>query len=493
MATIQFGRLLDGVAAFSHLALNPSSDVPLYRQLADSVSRLISEGAIQSGERLPPTRELAVQLGVNRTTIAAAYSLLEEAGLIRGHVGRGSFVAGQAHQTVPDGFPLRSAPGIEISFANSRPPADDFPIEAFREATKQVISGPEANEILQLGPTHGYAPLRRYLLAEALNTGTARPNDDLILTSGCQQALDLIARVCVSGKTAVASEDPVYHGLIRVFTRAGAELLPLPVDEAGVELTALETTVERHRPRLLVVSPSFQNPTGATLSLERRKRIVSLVQRHGLVLVENDIYTELRYRGDALPTLKQLDDSGNTILLRSFSKILFPGLRVGWITGPRATVARLAEAKQTSDLHSDQLSQAVLLRLAESGAVREHLEKTRIAGRARLEAALDACGRFLPRGSKFTTPDGGMNLWIELPAPLTADLLLSRAQQHGVDFLPGRYFSHALPHTRGLRISFGGLAPDQIQRGIEIIGGCGMRELEATAHIESGEPAAVLV
>lgn len=481
------------MAALSHLALDPSSDAPLYRQLADSVTRLISEGAIRSGERLPPTRELALQLGLNRTTVAAAYSVLEEAGLIRGHVGRGSFVAGQTAPPVSEPVLVRSAPGIEISFANSRPPAEDFPIEAFRQAAKQVIEGREANEILQLGPTHGYAPLRRYLLNEAVDCGIARPSDDLMLTSGCQQALDLIARVFVSGRTSVASEDPVYHGLIRVFTRAGAELLPVPVGDEGVEITALEATFERHRPQLLVVTPSFQNPTGATLPLERRKRIVSLVQRYGLVLVENDIYTELRYRGDALPTLKQLDDSGNTILLRSFSKILFPGLRVGWITGPRAAIARLAEAKQTSDLHSDQLSQAVLLRLAESGALHKHIENTRTAGGARLETVLDACARFLPRGSKFTVPEGGMNLWIELPAPLTADLLLARAQEHGVDFLPGRYFSHALAHTRGLRISFGGLTPDQIRRGIETIGGCATREIEAAPHMEHGEPAAVLV
>jgi DNA-binding transcriptional MocR family regulator len=461
--------------------------------LADSVSGLISGGMIQSGERLPPTRELAAQLGLNRTTVAAAYSLLEQAGLIRGHVGRGSFVAAPVPCQVPEPVPARSTPQIEISFANSRPPAEHFPLEAFREATKQVISGPEPNEILQLGPTHGYAPLRRYLLDEALKSGIARPSDDLMLTSGCQQALDLIAHVFASGKTSVATEDPVYHGLIRVFTRAGAELVPVPVDEAGINVAALEATLERYRPQVLLVTPSFQNPTGATLSLERRKRIATLVQRHRVVLVENDIYTELRYRGEALPALKQLDDSGNTILLRSFSKILFPGLRVGWITGPRAAIARLAEAKQTSDLHSDQLSQAVLLRLAESGALERHVETTRRAGRAKLEAVLDACARFLPRGSKFTAPDGGMNLWVELPAPLTADLLLARAQEHGVDFLPGRYFSHALPHTRGLRISFGGLPPDQISRGIEIIGACANRELAAAPPIESGEPAAVLV
>jgi 2-aminoadipate transaminase len=252
------------------------------------------------------------------------------------------------------------------------------------------------------------------------------------------------------------------------------------VDKDGLDVNALEDILERVRPKMLVITPSFQNPTGATLSLERRKRIVSLAQVIGAVLVENDIYTELRYRGQGLPTLKELDESGNTVILRSYSKVLFPGLRVGWVIGPRDVIARLAEAKQVSDLHSDQLSQAVLLRFTESGELQRHIEATRLAGEKKLDAALAACRRFLPPGATFTTPDGGMNLWIELPAPLTAELLLSRAQERGVDFLPGRHFSARGVHSRGLRISFGGLPVDQITRGIEIIGRCATLELEAS-------------
>ncbi|MBV8898327.1 MAG: PLP-dependent aminotransferase family protein [Acidobacteriaceae bacterium] len=490
------------MADLSQLTLDSASAVPLYRQLADSVTRLIAQGVIQSGEKLPATRELASQLGLNRTTIAAAYSSLEDAGLIRGHVGRGSFVAENVSRlraaaakhavaTIP--APSRPLPGIDISFANSRPSSDAFPLEQFRRIAKEVIEGPEAAEILQLGPTHGYAPLRRLLLNDALEADVARAGDDLIMTNGCQQALDLLARVFASGDSTVAIEDPVYHGLIRVFARSRAELLPIPIDEGGLDVNALEEALEGHHPRLLMVTPSFQNPTGATLSFERRKRIVSLAQRHGTVLVENDIYTELRYRGQPLPTLKSLDESGNTILLRSFSKVLFPGLRVGWAIAPRAIVTQLADAKQTSDLHSDQLSQAVLLRFTESGESHRHLENTKLEGQKRLAAVFAACRQFLPQGATFTSPEGGMNLWIELPAPLTADLLLTRTQERGVDFLPGRYFSVRGAHARGFRISFGGLPPDQISRGIQILGDCARRELASSVGSAAYESAAVLV
>ncbi|MGA8028658.1 MAG: PLP-dependent aminotransferase family protein [Bryobacteraceae bacterium] len=486
-------------------ALDPSSDVPLYRQLASSIIDLIERSVVKPGERLPATRELAGQLGLNRTTVSAAYAVLEESGLIEGHVGRGSFVVGKEggmpapardwESILP---PLEAAfspstQKIEISFANSRPAEEAFPLREFRRLSKDVIDSPDAAEILQLGSPHGYAPLRRYLMEQAAERGIARFSDDLIITNGCQQALDLLARLFASSGESVVVEDPVYHGLLRVFSRAGANMIPVAIDHAGMDVESLEQVVQRERPRLLIVTPSFQNPTGATLPLERRRRIVDLAQRFGVVLVENDIYSELRYQAKPLPTLKELDETGNTILLRSYSKVAFPGLRVGWVIAPRAVVARLAEAKQTSDLHSDQLSQAVLLRFAESGELAHHLERTRRAGAERLEAVLSACSRYLPAGAKFTRPEGGMSLWIELPAPLKAETLLVRVQERGVSFLPGNYFSVKRAHWRGLRISFGGLSPEQITRGIQILGEEAKAELAAGVARVNLEPAAALV
>jgi 2-aminoadipate transaminase len=487
-----------------NVSLNPASDVPLYKQLADTVSGMICRGSMKPGERLPATRELAGQLGLNRTTVSAAYALLEESGLIQGHVGRGSFVAKREHSTLPatdwdailpaidSGF----GPAIhetEISFANSRPAGDGFPLAQFRRLAKQVIDSSDAAEILQLGSPHGYGPLRRYLLEQAAETGIARPGDDLIITNGCQQGLDLVARLFARGGDNVMLEDPVYHGVVRVFSRAGANIVSINITDAGIDVDRLEDLFLQHRPRLLVLTPSFQNPAGVTIPLARRRRIVELAQRLGVVLLENDIYSELRYQGTPLPTLKQLDETGNTILLRSYSKVSFPGLRVGWVLAPRAVIDCLAEAKQISDLHSDQLSQAVLLRFAESGELAQHIERTVRAGRERLKAVLSACAAYLPSGAKFTRPEGGMSLWIELPAPLNAEHLLSRVEERGVNFLPGRYFSARRAHARGLRISFGGLAPEQITRGIQILGEAARRELVASAASPSLEPAVALV
>jgi 2-aminoadipate transaminase len=229
------------------------------------------------------------------------------------------------------------------------------------------------------------------------------------------------------------------------------------------------------------------------MDLGARQRLIELASASGSLLVESDIYSELRYEGSPLPSLKQLDGSGRTLLLGSYSKVLFPGLRVGWVIGPRETIAQLAEEKQISDLHSDQLSQAVALRFAQSGELERHIERTREAGRQRLRAALESCEAYLPEGSTWTRPEGGMSLWITLPAPLSAEAVLAAVRPQGVDFLPGRQFSVSQAYTRSLRISFGGLSPEKVRHGLRMIGEAGNRQLATGLNSWDSEPAVALV
>ncbi|HEX5229816.1 MAG TPA: PLP-dependent aminotransferase family protein [Bryobacteraceae bacterium] len=440
--------------------LDPASEVALFRQLSDQMKGMIESGTLRRGDRLPATRELAGQLGLNRTTISAAYSLLESEGLIAGHVGRGSFVIGRAK-------PSPDAPA-PASFSRSRPSELLFPLTEFRLTCAEVIARDDAAAILQLGSPSGYAPLRRYLLDQARAEGAAREGDDILITSGCQQALDLLQRLLAP--SVVLVEDPVYLGVRNVFERGGARLIGVPVGASGIDLEALERMLARDRPRFLCVTPNFQNPTGATMPLATREHLLRITQAAGVTVIENDTYGPLCYEGDPLPSIKQLDQTGDTILLRSFSKVAFPGLRVGWVIAPRPLIEKLTEAKQWTDLHTDQLSQAVLLRFAESGRLEHHRQRMLTAGRARLHAALDACEKYLPAGAKFTRPRGGMNLWIELPEPLDAAELLPRAEREGVTYLPGRYFAVSRARSNALRISFAAMTPYEIQTGLEILG-----------------------
>jgi len=278
-----------------------------------------------------------------------------------------------------------------------------------------------------------------------------------------------------------------------LFQHCGANLAGIPVGPAGIEIEALERALAAHRARLLVVTPNFQNPTGATMPLDSRLALLRLVRQSRVVLVENDIYGGLRYSGDPLPTIKRLDESGDTVLLRSFSKIAFPGLRVGWVVAPRALTAHLAEAKQLTDLHTDQLSQAILLRFAESGRLAAHHTRIVAAGAERLGAVLDACERHLPAGTRFTRPQGGMNLWVRLPEPLDAGELLLRAQREGVTYLPGRFFAVSKHEPGGLRLSFAGLEPAEIRKGVAALGRVFAGELDRIRRTDRLDPAPAMV
>ena len=482
------------------LQISHGSDIPLYRQIYEELARRIRGGELLQGERLPATRELAGKLGLNRTTISAAYELLETDRLISGQVGRGSFVTGgplagagsrqvDGNGAAESGFPWerlagwepRSAgagasgtagPPAEISFVMPRPSRALFPLDDFRASCAAVLARGDLADILQLGSPSGYEPLRRRLFEGALRDGLARPGDDLLITNGCQQALDLIGRVLVRPGDTVAVEDPVYPGLKHLLMGMGARLAGIPVGADGLDVAALEGALGAQgaaRPRFLVLTSNFQNPTGATLPLAARRAVLEIAHRAGVPVVENDAYGELRYTGEALAALKQLDGANGTVLLRSFSKISFPGLRVGWALGPKPLLDRLRQAKEAADLHTDQLSQAVLLEFVESGRFEEHRARVLRAGAERLAATLEGCRRNL-EGAWFTRPEGGMNVWLRLPEPLDAGDLLPRARQEGVAYTPGPYFAVARPDPGALRLSFASLEPEQIRRGLEILG-----------------------
>jgi 2-aminoadipate transaminase len=467
-------------------SLDPQSGVPIYRQLGSYLQHLIEAGDLHPGDRLPPTRELAGQLGLNRTTISAAYELLETAGLIKGEVGRGSYVcSGQdrrpenlnwsraltASVSTPVSSPAGNAVSGLISFTSSRPSEKLFPIEEFRDCCREVLESRNLKTLMQLGSPGGYEPLRRYLLDRAIQSGIARETDDILITNGCQQALDLLRRALIRAGDKVALEEPVYPGLKNLFLEAGAELIGIPAGTSlqgeGIDLYSMQRAFDAGA-KVLVVTPSFQNPTGATIPAGHRTEICRMASAAGIAVIENDIYSELTYdAGNSVPRLKELDP--NVILLGSFSKIAFPGIRVGWIVAPRPVIARATELKQLADLHTDHLSQAFLLRFAESGKLARHQAIVIAAAKEKLKALDQSCRRYLA-GCTWKVPGGGMNMWIDLPAGLDAVALRGLAQQAGIDYLPGRYFSISRSLDSGLRLSFAGLEPNEIRKGIEILG-----------------------
>jgi len=484
--------------------LDFESAVPLYRQLYEYIAGRIRLGQMAKGERLPATRELAGLLGLNRTTVSAAYELLESEGLIAGHVGRGSFVTAAAVADAPrldwgrlleraEAAPASPAGtgAAPLSFATSRPARDLFPLDDFRAACAAVLARADLADVLQLGSPGGYEPLRRHLLDDARKEGIAGAGDDLMIANGCQQALDLIGRVLVRPGDSVVVEDPVYPGLKSLFAEMGVHLVGVAAGGDGFDLAGCERALRADRVRLVVVTPNFQNPTGNTLPLAARRALLAMAQQAGVPVIENDPYHDLRYEGEDLPAMKRLDERGNAVLLRSFSKLSFPGLRVGWVVGPKPLLDRLRQAKQAADLHTDQLSQAVLLEFAVSGRLEAHRRRILKAGAERLAATLRACAECLPAGTRVTRPQGGMNVWVRLPEPLDAGELLDRAQREGVGYLPGRWFAVARFEPGALRLSFAGLTVEEIRRGLSVLGRVCKAEVDRAAR--SFEPAPAMV
>jgi len=482
--------------------LQPESHVPLYIQLRDQLRALVHAGDLRPGDRIPASRELATILGVHRTTVANAYAELEAEGLIQGHVGRGTFIQGNGHShalrfTPPppslggNGGGLRwellfadergeeilgrltaSAPEDSLSFVMARPAADFFPVEELQICVNTVLRR-EASDVLNLGSSDGYAPLKEALLELLHQDGITAKDENLLVTDGCQQALDLISKAFVRPGDCVVMENPTYPGAVAIFNGARARSIGVPVNThpepgkpMGVDLEAMEATLAANRVKLIVLTPDFHNPTGTSMPLASRRKLLELATRHQVPVVEDHIYARLHARDERVPSLKQLDRSNLVIHIDSFAKVAFPGLRVGWIVAAPAAIERLRQVKQTTDLHTDQLAQATLAEFLRRGYFSKHLAKMRKIYALRLSALDEALRKNMPEETRWTRPEGGMCLWLELPAGFDASELLIHAKERGLLFAPGRYFyvqSH-LPNT--LRLGFANLDEKELTRGV---------------------------
>jgi 2-aminoadipate transaminase len=483
--------------------LQPESHIPLYVQLRDQLRALVHAGELRPGDRIPASRELATQLGVHRTTVANAYAELASEGLIAGHVGRGTFIAEMAAEeragappakpavppaSAPSGLRwealfaeergedalsrlIPDAPVDAISFAVARPAEEFFPVEEFRRCCNRALKR-EGERILQLGASDGYPPLRQALFEWLAGEGVRVAENQLLITDGCQQALDLLAKAFLRPGDTIVLENPAYPGSITMLDGNRVRAVPVPVDLAagGIDLAALERALRQNRVKLILVMPDFQNPTGVTMPLENRRRLLELAARYEAPLVEDHIYARVRLRGSPLPSLKSLDRAGLVIQIDSFSKVAFPGLRVGWCIAPESVIERMRLIKQASDLHTSHLAQATLAEFLRRGCLARHLARMQRIYLRRLEAAEAALARHMPEGVSWTRPEGGMSLWVTLPAGFDSSELLIEARERGVLFAPGRYFYLSVPEPNTFRLGFATLDERRIARGIARLG-----------------------
>jgi 2-aminoadipate transaminase len=363
-----------------------------------------------------------------------------------------------------------------ISFAGGLPAPEVFPIERFRDCCARVLdnSGPAS---LQYSATEGYKPLRELIANNMKRYGILAGPDNVLITSGSQQALDLIAKLLINRGDRLLVEAPTYLGALQAFNVFGAEYVTVPIDDDGLRVDQLEDAL-RSSPKFMYILPNFQNPGGVTLSLKRRQDLVYLADKYGVPIIEDDPYGQLRYEGEHLPPLVVLDRKhnrrdngytlGNVIYLSTFSKTLAPGLRLGWIVAPQEVIAKLVQIKQGADLHTSTFNQMVAYEVARDGFIDTHVRHIRNVYRERRDAMLAALGEFFPSEVAWTHPQGGLFLWVTLPEGMNCRDLFKQAVEENVAFVPGDcfYAGGEAIGSRQLRLNFSYVNPERIREGI---------------------------
>jgi len=368
-------------------------------------------------------------------------------------------------------------PGV-ISFAGGLPAPEVFPSEAVKAATERVLSM-DADKALQYGLTQGYTPLRELIAERSSRFGLNVDVENILITSGSQQALDFLGKIFINRGDRVLVESPSYLGALQAWNAYGPEYISVPFDEHGMRTDSLEGAL-RTGPKFIYVLPNFQNPTGITLSLKRREELVRLADQYGVPLVEDDPYGQLRYTGNHLPPVVVLDSryrnnentayQGNVIYLSTFSKILAPGFRLAWVVAPKEVIAKMVQAKQGADLHTSTFVQLVAYQTAQDDFLDRHVVLIRKIYNERRQVMLEAMTEHFPEGVFWTRPDGGMFLWVTLPENMDAADILKRAVEKKVAFVPGGPFHANGGGKNTMRLNFSNSTSEMIQEGISRLG-----------------------
>ncbi len=364
-------------------------------------------------------------------------------------------------------FKMIAQPGM-ISFAGGNPSPSALPDAEAARIAGQVLRE-DGKRILQYGATEGYPPFVESVKAYAERAiGCALPG--VLPVTGSTQAMDLLCKALIDPGDVILVEDPSFLGNLQCMRLYQAKLVPVESDDGGLKLDALEQAMAEHHPKMLYVIPNFQNPTGRTLAADRREPIAKLAAKYGVVVAEDDPYRDLRYCGETAPTIKSFDKEGWVVFLGSFSKIISPGMRVGYMSGDARILRKCTMGKQSSDLHTANLTQAIVDRFLRENLLPDHIARISASYRAQMEAMVRELDSF-PSGTRYIRPEGGLFVWVELPEGLDALALLPRCVERRVAYVPGTHFYAYGGHPNTLRLNFSNSTLEQIGEGMNILRG----------------------
>ncbi|MFO1054064.1 MAG: PLP-dependent aminotransferase family protein [Planctomycetota bacterium] len=484
-------------------ALDPASRDARVDQIVTHFRAAITEGRLRGGDRLPTIRAVAQGAGVTRATVLAAYKRLADEGLVRATVGRGTEVVGSSAAPIDDAGLSRAAvaatlalrraptpplvpPGVRViaDFGSLQPDPGSVPVDAVADALDHALRDVGA-ELLGYGDPAGNPELRRLLAGRHSTANTVDP-ERVLVTSGAQQGIDVVLRTLTEPGDAVAVVLPTYPQLFGAFAAHQLRLLPIPVADGRIDTTALREMLPRVR--LVYVMPSFHNPTGVTLDAAARRALIAALADSRVPILEDEVECELRFAGAELPSLQSLDLRKRTVTVRSFSKGLFPGVRIGWVEADPEWIAPMAALKRFCDLECSPLLQAALARLLASGTLDRDLVRLRGELAARHATLRDALRRAMPEGVRWSEPEGGLSLWVELPGGADSRRVATAAARDGVLVTPGDSFHPDARTVPGFRIALSRAPSHAITAGIEILARHVRVELAAHAGMRTRIP-----
>lgn len=471
-----------------HIALDRHSVIPLYLQIEETLRAAILNGALAEGDKLPSTRTLAAELAVSRLTVENAYGELAAKGFLQARRGSGAYVR---HPYAPAGTPATGQPALEtpvdpyttstsrldgqpdaplppevINFAAGTGNPRLFPQEAFRRVMHSVLRR-HADAAFHYGDYCGYFPLRDTLARILSLQGIPARPEQILITNGSQQALSLVSQTLLRPGDRVLVEEPTYAEALTLFALQGVQIISIPCDQDGMCVEALPALLAAHRPALIYTIPNFHNPTGRCLSEPRRRRLVALAAAAGVPLLEDDFVGELRYQGAALPSLRSLATEGEVIYINTFSKIVMPGLRIGYLVAEGERYRQLAQRRHADSFASAGLLQRSLEAFVTVGSVQRQVQRACRLYRQHRDVMAAALRRHLPAGCHFELPEGGLFIWLQLPPEIPVSRLVPLAWRQQVTFARGDCFYRDHPQANfTLRLNFAANTPERIEEGI---------------------------
>ncbi len=482
--------------------LKRDGEVSLTQQLVDRFAAAIDAEQLDPGEKLPTTRALSAEAGINHLTAARAYRRLAELGYVTATVGRGTFVrtlapaADERHgddwqvyalpdrpvtyaeQVTGDAFRLANEPGM-LSLSTGWPSPRLYPTEDLARISADVFREEGGNAISYL-TAEGLLDLREQLARHGAEHGYAADADEIIVTSGARQAIDLVVRTLTEPGDVAVVESPTFVGFLSSLRAAGARIIGVPVDENGLDVDALERVLARHEVKLCALQTSCQNPTGRDLSPERLRRLAELAMERNFFVIEDGVYADLRFEGERPQALRSLAP-GHVIYVDSLSKTVGGGLRVGWIAARGPVYERLAALKLESDFHTATLPQHIAARFLAEDLHRRQVERTLPFYRERRDVLIEALEHHLAGEYRVNTPQGGHHVWVTLARPLSERELYREAARHGVTFTPGGVVTAERHSQTSLRLSFSLLDPAELDEGVRRLARA-MRQLRRTVR-----------